>query len=177
MLEKLTVREKKILAWVIALLVLVIGYHGIWRPMTAKLSELDDEIFAMELKLRKAKVFVRQRDEILEMSKKYPNLEQMDAGTDQEEITKLLTFIEQTARKTGVSISDMKPQPVKSDKITKRYGVELNAESDMKQLIEFSYHLQNSEELLSVEEVTTSPKEEKSPILRTFLVVSRVVVK
>ena len=175
--NKLSAREKNIFYVTMSLVLLVVGYHGLWRPMREKFSNLEDEIFSQELKLRKAKVFLRQRDDILEQAKKYPNLEQMDAGTDEEEIARLLNLIEETARKTGVSISDVKPQQVKSDKVSKRYIVELNAESSVEQLIEFVYQLQHSPQLLKIEQVNTGPKDEKSATLRSFLSVTRVVVK
>ncbi len=178
MLEKLTLREKKILGWVITLLMVVLGYHGVWRPLTAKLGGLDDEIFAMQLKIRKARTLLRQRDEVLEEAKKYPNLSRMEAGSDEEEIARLLNFIEQTARKLGVSLSDVKPQAVQSDKMSKRYLVELNAESGLHELAEFVYDLEHSTELLKIEQVNTGPKDEKNAsILRSALIVTRVVVK
>ena len=174
---KLTPREKKIFGVVVALLVLMMGYHGVWTPVAQKLGQLDDEIFAMEMKLRKAKTHIRQREDIVEESKKFPNLEQIDGGTDEEEIARLLNLIEQTARKDGVSLSDVKPQPVKSDKTTKRFEVELNAESALEQMISFIYDLEHSPELLKIERVDTSPKEENSPVLRSSFVVARVVMK
>ena len=178
MLEKLTLREKKIFAWVVALLVLVIGYHGVWRPMMAKLGTLDEEIFSLQLKIRKAKIFLRQKDEVLEESKKYPNLSRMNAGSDEEEIARLLNFIEQTARKFGVSLSDVKPQAVQSDKMSKRYIVELNAESGLKELSQFVYELEHSSDILKIEQVNTGPKDEKSALLlRSAILVTRVVVK
>lgn len=176
-LPDLNPREKKIAYVVVALLGLVIVYHGIFRPMTQKFSALDDEIFAMQMRLRKAKTLIRQKNDVLEASKKYVNLEKMDAGTDEEEIARLLNFIEQTARKNNASLSDVKPQPVKSDKVTKVYTVELNAEGELNSLMELVYELEHSEQLLKIEKVDMSPKEEKSAILRASLVVSRVVVK
>lgn len=175
--SKLSSREKNILGVTIVLLVFTAGYYGVWTPLQNKFSDMEEQVFSLELKLRKAKVFLRQRDQVLEESKKYPNLTQMDAGSDQEEITKLLDLIAETARKAGVSLSDVKPQSVGADKSTKRYVVELNAESDIQQLIQFAYDLQHSPQLLKVEQVNTSPKEDKSPTLRSFLVVTRVVVK
>ena len=178
MLDKLTPREKTILAWVIGLLVMMIGYHGVWRPMTAKLADLDGEIFSMQLKIRKAKTFLRQKDEVLEESKKYPNLSHMEAGSDEEEIARLLNFIEQTARKLGVSLSDVKPQAVQSDKVSKRYLVELSGESGLKELASFVYEIEHSPEVLKIEQVNTGPKDEKDPLLlRSAIVVTRVVVK
>lgn len=177
MLNKLTSRERKILYVVVGLLFLVLGYHGVWSPLKNKFSDLDDEVFSLELRLRKAKVYLRQKGEIFEESKKYPNLEQMDARSDEEEISSLMNFIAETARRAGVSLPDLKPQQVKSDKMTKQYIVEISAESELSKLIEFTYELQNSPELLKVEQVKTAPREGKSPVLRSSLVVSRVVVK
>lgn len=176
-LPPLSAREKKILYAVIALAAVLIGYHGIWVPMTSKFSELDDEIFSMQMRLRKAKTLLRQQDDVIAMSKRYANLEKMDAGTDEEEIARLLNYIEQTARKDGVSLSDVKPQAVKSDKVTKVYAVDLNAEGELSAIIEFVYELEHSEQLLKIEKVDMSSKEEKSAILRASLRVSRIVVK
>lgn len=176
-LNKLSVRERKI-AFVAAFLLFIwLGYHGVWLPMTSRFEELNDEIFAMQMKLRKANIFLRQKDEINEEAAKYPNLKQMDARKDEEEIAALLNFIESEARATQVSLSDVKPQQVSSDKVSKRYVVELTAESGIKELIELIHRLQYSPEMLRVDRVEIAPKDEESTVLRTFLVVNRVVVK
>jgi len=138
---------------------------------------MDDRIFAYEMKLRKAHVYLRQREDVMEESKKYQNLEQMDAGSDEEEIARLLEFIEQTARKSSVILSDVKPQEVKGDRMTKRYVVELNTESRLKELLTFIYTLQRSSQLLKIGRVQITPKEEGSLELRSFLQLTRVVVK
>jgi Tfp pilus assembly protein PilO len=176
-LAKLSERERKILYVVIGLMIFVFGYHAVWNPMMEKFSQLDDEIFAMQMRLRKAKTFIRQKDAVMEASKKFTNLEQMDAGSDEEEIARLLNFIEQTARKNGVSLSDVKPQPVRSDKVTKQYMVELNAEASLASVTDFIYELEHSPQMLRLERVTVTPKEENSPTLRAFLTVSRMVVQ
>jgi type II secretory pathway component PulM len=163
-LEKLKPREKKILYVVMGLLVFMLGYHGVWFPLTDKISSLDDEIFSMEMRLRKAKILVRQRDEVLEEAKKYTNLDQLNAGTDEEETARLLSLIEQTARKTGCSLSDVKPEAVRTDKWIKRFLVELTAESSLEQLTTFIYELEHSPQ-----------KEDKSTVLRSRMTVVRTV--
>ena len=74
-------------------------------------------------------------------------------------------------------LSDVKPQQAQADKISKRYVVELTAESGIKELLEFIHGLQYSTYLLKIERVDAAPKDEKSAVLRTFLQVTRVVVK
>ncbi len=173
--DKLKPREKKILYVVLALLVLLLGYHGVWTPMTEKIGTLDDEIFTMEMKLRKAKILIRQSAEVRAETEKYVNLDQLNAVSDEEETARLLSLIEETARKTGCSLSDVKPEAVKTDKWTKRFQVELYTESSMEQLISFVYELEHSPQILKIERVTASPKEEKSPTLRSQLTVVRTV--
>ncbi len=175
--KQLSPREKKILALTVAMLLVVGGYYGVWVPMQAKFQTLGEQIFSMQLKLRKSKTFLRQQDDIREEAKKYQNLELMDAGKDEEEIARLLNLIEQTARKNSVSLSDVKPQAVQSDKVAKRYVVELHAEASLEGVLRFFYELQTSAELLKVEQVEIAPKEENAAILRCFLIVTRVVVK
>ena len=176
-LTKLTPRERVIASVTGMLLFLMFGYHGVWRPMTAHFSELNDEIFVMQMKLRKAHVFLKQRDAISEEAKKYPNLAQMDARKDEEEIASLLNFIENEARSAQVNLSDVKPQQVNQDRTAKRYVVELTAESGIKELITFIHRLQYSPQMLRIEKVDSAPKDEKSGTLRTSLIVNRVVVK
>ena len=177
MLKKLSGREKKILAVVILMIVGLICYHGMWKPIMGRFATIDDEIFAARMQLRKAKIYVEQREEILEEIKNYPNLERMDAGTDEEEIGRFLNFIEQTARSSGVSLADVKPEQVRSDKTSKQFIVALTAESKVDELISFIYGLQHSSELLRIDRVEVVSKEEKSSVLRSSLIVSRMVVK
>ncbi len=177
MLAKLKSSERVLLVIVIILLAIGLGYYGGLKPIEAKLGNLDSEIFSLQLKLRKAKIFVQQRDAVMEEAKKYPNLEGMNARKDEEENAALLSFIEEEARKARVTLSDVKPQTTTGDRLTKRYTVELSIESGMKELIEFIYHLQFSPQLLKVERVESAPKEEGSEILRSNLVMQRVVVK
>ena len=176
MLTKMSPREKKIAVLTGVLLMVMVGFHGVWMPVTDKLDELNDQIFALQLKMRKAKTLIRQREDVKEEAKKFPNLEKMEAGSDEEEIANLLALIEQTARKTKVSLSDVKPEQVQSDKVSKRYRVELNAESGITELIRFVFEIERSQELLKVEAVDSTPKEEESSILRSSIVVTRVVV-
>jgi Tfp pilus assembly protein PilO len=176
-LTRLNEREKKILMVTIVLVLVLLGYHGVLTPVTEKFSSLDREIFMAEMKLRKAKTLVRQREDVVVESQKYPNLERMDAGTDEEETARLLNLIEQTARTTGVSLSDVKPQAIVSDKLTKRFAVELNAESGIEALIQFVYALENAPEALKIELVNTAPKEENSAVLRSQITAVRVVLK
>ncbi len=174
-LTKLSSREKKILYAALTVILLAGAYHGILRPLNEKIAVLDDEIFSTEMKLRKAKVYLRQKDQILEESKKYPNLAQLDAGTDEEETARILSLIEVSARKYGVSLSDVKPNPIKTDKWTKRFEVELNGECTLEQLTLFVFELEHSAQMLKVEQVSSAPKEEKSPVLRSQMTVVRTV--
>ncbi len=177
MWSKLKPSERILFVIVLVLLALGFAYYGGWKPIQAKFASLDDEIFSMQLRLRKAKILVHQRDQILEESKKYPNLQGMDARKDDEENASLLGFIEEEARKASITLSDVKPQSMSEDRLTKRYTVELVVEAEMKALIAFVYHLQFSPQMLKVQRAEMAPKEEGSAILRGNLVMERVVVK
>lgn len=174
-LTKLNPREKKISGIALSVIVIAMAYHGILTPLTQKITQLDDEIFAIEMKLKKAKIFIRQKEEILEEAKKYPNLSQLDAGSDEEETAKILSMIEQTARKYGISLSDVKPNPIKSDNWMKRFEVELVGECSIEQLTQFIFDLEHSPEMLKVEALSSAPKEENSPVLRSQVTVVRTV--
>lgn len=175
--SKLKPSERMLLVIVGVLLACGFAYYGGWKPIQAKFSALDEEIFSMQLRLRKSKILVHQRDQVLEEAKKYPNLQGMDARKDEEENASLLSFIEEEARRARITLSDVKPQSMNEDRLTKRYTVELIIESGMKELIEFVYHLQFSTQMLKVVRAEMAPKEEGSAVLRSSLVMERVVVK
>ena len=176
-LTKMTLREKKIFYLAAFFVFVLFAWHGLLRPAAGKFGELSDETFVMELKVRKAKTLIRQKDDILAEAKKYPNLERLSAGSDEEETARLLNLIEQTARTAGVSLSDVKPETAKTDKWTKRFEVNLQAESNLEQLITFIYELEHSEQLLKIEKVESSLKDDKTSALRTQLTVVRIVTK
>ena len=176
-LTKMKPRERFLVSVTGGMLVLLIVYHGIWVPLTKRFETLQDEIFAMQMKLRKAHLYAKQRDQVLQEAKKFPNLEQLDAKKDEEETASLLNFIEKEARDVQVTLFDVKPQHVSSDKASKRYRVDLTTESGLKEFTEFIYHLQYSPQMLRIEHVQMTPKEDKSPVLRSSLSVTRVVVK
>lgn len=176
-LTRMTPREKKIFYVAVFFIFVMFAWHGLIVPSAGKFEELSDETFLMELKVRKAKTLIRQKDDILEEAKKFPNLERLAAGTDEEETARLLNLIEQTARNAGMSLSDVKPETVKTDKWTKRFEVNLQTESNLEQLIGFIYELEHSEQLLKIEKVETSLKDDKTSALRSQLTVVKMVTK
>lgn len=177
LLEKLTPRERKAAYITAGLIIFMIGFHGIWAPLKTRSQFLQDEIFATKMKLRKALIYVQHRDKVLEEARKYLNLEQLDAKKDEEEIASLLNFIEQEARESAVTLIDVKPQQVNSDRTSKRYIVNLETEGGLKEMTQFMYDLQYSPQMLRIERVEIAPKEAKSEMLRSSLTVARVVVK
>lgn len=95
-------------------------------------------------------------------------------GSEEAEITAVLTTIEDLAGQAGVRITDIKPQPVRTVDFYKYFGVELEAEAAVQPLMQFIYRLQTAPQVLKVDRLRLSAKTGGSNLLRAEFLISRI---
>ena len=98
------------------------------------------------------------------------------SGSDEEEQTKILGEIEELARKTSVSIANMKPLTPRATDFYKTYEVSLEVEGDMESMVNFIYQISQSGQLLRAEKVSLNLKEKDSKMVKGALSVTKVVI-
>jgi hypothetical protein len=168
-IKKLGKREKILAITVAALLLAFVFKLLIFNPLLEKTSSAKLQIERAQLGIRKYLELVQQKEDILKAEKqieRYLNLK----GTDEEKMGAILSKIESEARKAGLSILDMNPQPMaKTKSIPLIYRVQLRAEADISKLFDFIYSLENSDILFKIERLNLSVKDESLGVIKIEL--------
>ncbi len=175
-LSKLSKRERYV-AYIAAIVLVFFFFSRVMlRPIINKSNALNQEIAIQEKRLEKYLNILFQEDAINNNYKKYvDNLKQ--THSDEEEIAELLSEIEKIAKKTAVFLSDIKPLSVKKVDFYKEYVVELEVESEIASLIDFTYQLEKSPRLLKVEKFHLAPKKEKEKdFLKVQMSISEILI-
>jgi len=174
-LSKLSKREKSILLGCAAVVVVSILYNLIFEPLVKTWSNLNKQIKGSKLKLKKGKQIVRRSTEIAAHYDKIASFIPQGKGSDEEEITNLLSEIEQLARSAGSRITDIKPRKVKDTGYYKRYIVEVESEGDINGFTKFIYEIQNSSQLLKVEKLSIGMTRASGGVLKANMVISKIL--
>jgi hypothetical protein len=168
--EKVIVSLKKREA---ALFYIIAGLIGIWivgkvvfAPFHNKLSGLGREVVLQEARLKKGIGLISEKDAISKEYERYASYFSLQGSSDEEAIGGFSEEVVRLSRESGLVIQDMKPQKeTKSDKFSKLYQINIRAEANMQQLVNFLYALHNSSLLFSIEKISLSPRSEESPTL------------
>jgi len=98
-------------------------------------------------------------------------------GSDEEDVARVLAEIEALARRSGVSLSDIKPQASKDISFYKQYTVEVEANGDMNSIVHFLYQLNSSNQLLRAEKLRLSMKErESSSVVKASVLITQILI-
>lgn len=159
------------------LLYFALGLFFVWlvarvvlNPFHEKLSDLEGEVSQEKGKLKKGIGLIEKKETINREYGKYASYFSLENVSDDEAVSRFLREIESIGRESRVTIVDMKPQKeTESDKFSKQYQINIKAEGNMVQLVNFLYALQHSELLLSVEKLVLSPKTDNQSDLNITL--------
>lgn len=172
---KLSKREKYILYLSVAIIGLVLFDRVVLRPVTNKIKKLNEEIELQEKKLQRYLYILTQEDTITQEHKKYTE-NVMQASSDEEEKSKLLTAIEELARKSSVSLKNVKPGKTEREGPYNKYTVDIETESKIAYLADFMYQLEKSPRLLRVKEFILAPQQRKSSTLKARMTITQLLV-
>ena len=168
-------RELGLFYAIAGLLVIWFISRVVLSPFHEKLATLDREVALQEAKLRKGITLIEKKEAISKEYDKYASFFSIQNYSDEESVANFLKEVEKISRETNLTILDMKPQKeVAKDKFSKEYQINIKAEANMKQLVNFLYALTNSSLLFSVEKMVLVPKSEESSDLSITMAVSGV---
>ena len=142
-------------------------------PVFSRLKGLDEEIREKEISVRKNIRILSQKDRIRASSANYGSFSGGKLGSDEEEMTSFMKEMEDMANKSSVYLVDIKPGAVKGQEQFKKYFVTLNCEAQMEQIVDFMYHLENSDRIFTIDRYQITPKAKDSSIARCSIVVSK----
>ncbi len=174
-LSKLPPKERLGLFVALTILLLAFVDRLIINPIINRIQQIDREITVEEKQFSQDLRYLKQKEAVTEEYNKYSQYVKK-VGTDEEEQTKILSEIEELARKSNISISNMKPQSPKEVSFYKKYEIELEVEGEMESLVNFLYEVNSSSQLLRAEKVRFGLKEKESSTVKASIVVTKVVV-
>lgn len=173
---KLNKREKKLLTLTVTFIGSITLYFYVLEPMWNYWTGLDNRISNLNKKLQRSELILSRAKSIEVEYQAYEKRLKIE-GSDQEKTAQILKNIENTARSNRLHINDMKPQQIKDEEFYKYYVIELEAEADIMALIKFIYDMQNSETALKVTRLQITASSSKPDILKTELIITKVILQ
>jgi len=173
-LSKLSNRERIGAFLGAAFLLLVFLDSLIIKPINARVKALNTEIETGEAQLGRYLRNLSRRDAVLEEYQKYAKYVKK-AGSDEEETAKILGEIETLARKSNLTLADMKPRMPRSIGFYKEYTVEIEVEGSMNSIMNFLYELNSSTQLLRAERVRLYPKKKDASAVKGAILVTKIL--
>jgi Tfp pilus assembly protein PilO len=173
-ISHLSKRERMIAYAVIVFISVAAMDRLIISPIFSKMKSLEGAISEKEANIKKSARIVSQKDRIAAESAKYSSF-LTSALSEEEEMVSLLKELERIANASSVYLLDMKPVNVQNMGSFKKYAITLNCESQMEQLVDFMYNIENSKKMLTIEKLQIGPKAKKSSIAKCGMTIYRVV--
>lgn len=173
--DKLSKKEKIGMSFALAFLVIAGMDRLIINPIRGRFQRVDQAIKISEKQLGHDLRNVHLKDQITEEFEKYVQYVER-SGSDAEELKKFLGEIELLAQQSNVDLVDIKPQtPVEID-FYKEYSVEIEAEGKIADLTTFLHHINMSAQLLRVEKLRLNAKESENKMLKSSMLITKVLV-
>ena len=174
--SKLSKREKTFV-YATALVVFFAAVDRlVYYPIVNHFNELDQEILKQEEQIRKNWRSLAVREAVLKSYSAYDGYA-LTAGSDEEEVANLLNEIEALARKTGLSLINVKPKPLTKEEFWKRYPVEVEVETEWAPLLKFIYGLYSSKFFLRVKHLRLVPKGRLTAEVKGYLLINKSVIQ
>lgn len=175
-MRALTKRERSISVICILLVVSYIGFNGIYKPLSERLEFLDQKAVVLQEQLKKNEGIIQSAKAV---EKDYTETigRFKQTKSNEQEMSAILSEIEQVARQLGLQIADLKPQRVKTDANFNRFSVSLTISSELDNIIQFLYELQREPHFFNVEEVRFDKGAQRGvEALKTSLILSRFLI-
>lgn len=173
--HKLRSGERTLLLGTLVTIVVLILDVAVVRPLWNYYDTMEERTTAEERKLVRNLLNINRKDLV---EKEYEEYEQFihPPGTDEEEIGKLLSEIEQKARSNKVILVDMKPRESKQHDFYKEYRAELDAEMDMTNWVQFVHQLEDSDQLIRLTTVKLTRKGVDLPVVKAKMEVTKTLL-
>ena len=174
---KFSQREQLMVALTIAIVVLTLAYGFIIEPIASGYATLSAKIESGRLRLEKSRKLLANAEKI---RREYDQFSKYIRKTmsDEEEMAATLKTIESLARSNNLSISNIRPQPLREEGGFRFYVFDVSCESDLARLSKFIYDTQTSEALMRVTRLTISaPSQTRSSVPRVLMEITRPSLK
>lgn len=168
-------REKLGLLIAAVIAVAAVADRLVITPIRGAVDQVDSETVAMEEAFSDRMRNVGQRSSILAEYKRYGFLPK-EGMPDDEKVAAMLSEIENLTKKSGLSLADIKPQPIRNVDRHKEAVVLVNAQGSMGAVVRFLYYLRDSSLLLRTEKLHLSIKDADPSAIQVLIKVTRLLI-
>lgn len=173
-LSRLSQRTRTLLYVTVAIVGLAVAERFVYAPVVDRLDELDAEILLKESQLTRNLINLGAREAVLAAYSPYTAYAST-AASDEETIGGLLKEIEELARKSGLTLANVRPKSATKTDVGKRYPVEVESETEMDPLIRFIHGLYGSKSPLRVGQLRLDAKGGRNSQVKVYLLINKSV--
>ncbi len=172
---KISKKEKISISITAMILFLAVVDRLILTPIKDTLGGINRETNITERKLAYSLNNLSQKEFIAREYKKY-GLELKENSSDDEKTASMSSEIENLAKKSRVSLVDIKPQPSRNIDFYEELIIEVNAQGSMADLIGFLHNLHDSPLLLRTQNLHLDLKDKDSSTVEALIKVTKVSI-
>lgn len=171
----LSAREKMILVVCLLVVAFYIIYYFGYQWVKEEMRSQQGNILQGQKDLKKYAYAVRE-EKIVEQKLKNYMAVLKQSGSDEQEMTKVLSDIEAVAENAGIKIINMEPGKIKRINFYNYFPVDVQTEGSLKKICEFLYALESKANHFYVDEVRIEKYAARADNLKCQLVVSRLLI-
>jgi len=173
--NKLSKKERIGLSIAVGFITLAVLDRLVIKPIKDKVDRLNHQIQVSEEELR---LDLRNLQEKKVISREYEKYTQYvtKAGSDEEEVAKILAEIEEMARRSNVNLVDITPQAPREIDFYREYAAEIEIMGSMESVVKFLYRLSNSMLLLRAQKLRMTLKGDESKNVAATILVTKILV-
>ena len=170
-MRKLNSKEKILTASIGVLLILLVLKLFVLGPVYDKTSIYSGEIEKAKVAIRKYTALEHNRTEILKAQKQIEGYSSL-RGSDEDKSAMVMSKIEAETRKAKLQILDMNSAGlVKVKGGVTLYRINLSAEGQLKNCLDFISGIEGANILMQVEKITLAVKDESTGLLKMDMVI------
>jgi Tfp pilus assembly protein PilO len=176
--SKLNKRDRILIFAGFGIFFLFIVQRFLFSPMFTKAGSLQQQIKLEEADLKASLEMEQQKDLIMDERLKYKDYLFSDKNvSDDEEIATFLREVETMVSASGLSIVSLTPQSqAEKGGAYKKYDAQLRVEGAPEKIYNFIYKIQNSRLLMSLSNITVTPKNPEANLLKLETTISLTVL-
>jgi Tfp pilus assembly protein PilO len=172
-LSNLSKKEKIGLMVAAVIFFLAFSDRLILNPINRRIQQVNQEIKTSEKQLKMGLYNLSQKETIISEYGKYSQYFK-SLGSEEEDTAAILSEIETVAKKSNMTLLNLKPLPSKDKGFYKEYSIEVETEGTIESLINFIYRLNTSTQLLRVEKLRLSLKDKDSGLIKAPLLITKI---
>lgn len=173
-ISRLSKRERRIFYITVFVIAFFLFFKFVFEGMLKLNAHLNQELHSKQIQLRRAGQITKKGS----VQKDYEALiSALKAkGSPEEEMARLFSEIDKTAKLSGVNVLNIRPQEIEDKKFYRRFAVDLRLEGENRNITQFVFYLESSPLLLRIDKFNLTARSAQRGFLDCELSLSRVAI-